>query len=185
MEDSSTIVKKIIKSTPKELGVLLDSINRIAYQENEWNSISVRASYAYLINAIEVHAQQTQLQLDFNNLTCEFHDCLTNETFIYDVYQALTNLKLAYSYFQNPPVVENPNAEEIKVNVDTIDWNKPVYTIEEVRKLLDVSENVLRKWIQGGWISYTQMNGSDKRFIEKDNLLEFLHNPKIFYPKSK
>ena len=73
----------------------------------------------------------------------------------------------------------------IKIKTKTIDWNKPVYTTEEIKNLLDISDTTLRRWINDGWISYSQIDGSDKKYIQKEHLLAFLNNPKIFYPSSK
>ena len=33
-------------------------------------------------------------------------DCITGESFSYDLKQAITNLNLAKEYFQNPPIIE-------------------------------------------------------------------------------
>ena len=74
---------------------------------------------------------------------------------------------------------DNPKSES------TIEWNKPVYTSDEVKSLLNISDNTFRRWVNGGWISYCQMEGSDKKFIQREHLLKFLNNPKIFYPSSK
>lgn len=179
------IVKSLELASPKELGALLDDINRTAYQENDWNPFSVKASYAELMATIDVEWGRVKELLDYGHETSDVHDCSTGEEYSLNNRQAMMNLKLAYSYLNNPPIVENPNSEGIAVEVDAIDWSKPVYTAEEVRTLLNVSENTFRKWLNGGWISYTQMEGSDKKFIAKDSLMAFLRNPKIFYPSSK
>lgn len=105
--------------------------------------------------------------------------------YVYDTMQAITNLKIAYDFFSNPPIVENPNSECLKLDAEDIDWGKPVYTADEVKTLLHISDNTFRKWVNGGWIAYSQMDGSDKKFIRREHLLEFLNNPKIFYPSSK
>lgn len=80
--------------------------------------------------------------------------------------------------FLNCLLKDNPKSE-------SKEWNKPVYTSEEVKTLLNISDNTLRRWVNGGWIPYTQMDGSDKKFIQREHLLNFLNNPKIFYPSSK
>ena len=73
----------------------------------------------------------------------------------------------------------------INIDKSKIDWSKPVYTAEEVKTLLGVSDTTFRRWLNGGWIPYTQMDGSDKKFIQKEHLLAFLNNEKIFYPSAK
>ena len=73
----------------------------------------------------------------------------------------------------------------IPVDVSKIDWSKPVYTADEVKKLLGVSDTTFRRWMNAGWITYSQMDGSDKRFIQREHLMEFLNNPKVLYPSTK
>lgn len=123
------------------------------------------------------------MYLDFGNETMDVHDCQTGEQRVLNVRQALTNLKISKDFFENPPVVDNPNSEG--VTVQAISWDKPVYTADEIKALLKVSDSTFRRWMSGGWISYTQMDGSDKKFIKKEDLLAFLNNPKIFYPSNK
>lgn len=93
------------------------------------------------------------------------------------------NLQLCYlsrliAFIGSLPEDDNPKSESKK-------WNKPVYTSDEVKSLLNISDNTFRRWVNGGWISYSQMDGSDKKFIQREHLLNFLNNPKIFYPSSK
>ena len=181
----SDIVKSLELATPKELGALLDNINRTAYQENDWSPISVKASYTELMATIDVEWGRVKELLDYGHETSDVHDCSTGEEYTLNNRQAMMNLKLAYDYLNNPPVVENPNSEGISVEDDAIDWSKPVFTEAEVRTMLNVSENTFRRWLKDGWISYTQMAGGDKKFIDKESLMAFLHNPRIFYPSSK
>lgn len=93
------------------------------------------------------------------------------------------NLQLCYlsrliAFIGSLPEDDNPKSESKK-------WNKPVYTSDEVKSLLNISDNTFRRWVNGGWISYSQMDGSDKKFVQREHLLNFLNNPKIFYPSSK
>lgn len=187
MEKVDVIVKRIERALPRELGGILNELNNAAYQENDWDSLSVRASYSDILAAIDYQCGQCKQYLDFGNETMDVYDCKTGETYTLNVRQAITNLKLAQEFFTNPPVVENPNSvAKLKMeDVEKIDWSKPVYTADEVKTLLHVSDNTFRKWLNGGWIPYSQMDGSDKKLIEKENLLKFLRNPKIFYPSSQ
>ena len=82
-------------------------------------------------------------------------------------------------------LLKDDNTKSESIEVETIEWNKPVYTSDEVKSLLNISDNTFRRWVNGGWISYSQMDGSDKKFIQSEHLLNFLNNPKIFYPSSK
>lgn len=180
MESTGRFAYRIEVAKPEELSDLLNARNRESFQEYNWDMIAVRASYSDLIDVISELWRQNNLYLDYGNRTME-----KTNGYVYDTMQAVTNLKIAYDFFCNPPVVENPNSESLKPDIESIDWSKPVYTSDEIKAMLNISDNTFRKWINGGWISYTQIAGSDKKFIQKEHLLEFLNNPKIFYPSSK
>lgn len=180
MENAGKFASRIEIAKPDELSDLLNTRNRESFQEYHWDGIAVKASYADLIDAISELWRTNNLYLDYGNRTMEKPD-----GYVYDTMQAITNLKIAYGFFCNPPDVENPNSECLRPDIESIDWNKPIYTSDEVKALLNISDNTFRKWVNGGWISYTQMNGSDKKFIQREHLLAFLNNPKIFYPSSK
>ena len=185
MRRTKDIIRDITCASAKELSDFLEELNRETYQDNDWKEIAVRASYVNILEAIELEWGNVKLSYELGNLSMDVKDCRTGECYSYSILQAKMNLELAYKFLKNPPVVENPNSEGINIDVNSIDWNKPIYTSEEVGMLLGVSESTFRKWINGGWISYTQMNGSDKKFIQKEHLLAFLNNPRIFYPSSK
>lgn len=185
MRATKEILRNITCASPKELSVFLEGLNRETYLENDWKEIAVRASYVNVLEEIELEWQNVKLAVEVGTYVMNVTDCLTKETYSYDTPQAKTNLELAYKFLQNPPVVENPNAEGISVNVEAIDWDKPVYTADEVRKILKVGESTFNKWLKDAWISYSQMEGSNKRYIQREHLLEFLNNPKIFFPSTK
>ncbi len=181
MENIKDFIKSIIYATPKELSEILGEVNRRTFQDSEGDERAVRAYNGTI---------KVDLQKDYEIFaTAEKYPKPTPSFWNGEMYlvsmQGKANLEIAYNFVCNPPVVENPNKDGLKVDVEAITLDKPVYTTEEVRTLLGVGESTFRKWINGGWISYTQMNGSDKKFIQKEHLLEFLNNPKIFYPSSK
>ena len=185
MEQAKTITKRIKHASADELGQILEAVNRQAFQENDWNVYSVKAAYSDVISRIVYALNQCNLYLEYGNERMEEYDCMTGEQSVLDVRQALTNLRIAKGFFENPPVVENPNKEGLSIDVNKIDWSKPVFTAAEVKTLLGVSDSTLSRWLTGGWISYTQVHGSDKRFIQAEHLKEFLNNEKIFYPRTK
>lgn len=180
MESAGKFAYRIEMANPEELSDLLNARNRESFQEHNWDIIAVKASYADLIDDISELWRQNNLYLDYGNRTMEKPD-----GYVYDTMQAVMNLKIAYDFFCNPPVVENPNSESLKPDIESIDWSKPVYTSDEVKAMLNISDNTFRKWINGGWISYSQMDGSKYKYIQREHLLEFLNNPKIFYERSK
>lgn len=83
------------------------------------------------------------------------------------------------------PEPTKTTVDGVTLDVSKIDWEKPVYTADEVKKLLGVSDTTFRRWMNAGWITYSQMDGSDKRFIQREHLMEFLNNPKVLYPSTK
>lgn len=81
--------------------------------------------------------------------------------------------------------VDEPMGGGITADISKIDWDKPVYTADEVKKLLGVSDTTFRRLINGGWIAYSQVDGSDKKYIQREHIMAFLNNPKIHYPSTK
>lgn len=63
-----------------------------------------------------------------------------------------------------------------------VDWTKPVFTAEEVKLLLHIKDNTFRKWINNGWISYSQVPGSNKKYIQQQHIIDFLNDERFFYP---
>ncbi len=186
MEPLQNTVNSIQYASAAELGRILEDYNKDAFQKYDWSLLSVKASYSSLVSAIEDAYSQCKLYLDYGNETMDVLDCRTGEQRLLNVRQALTNLRIAKDFFDNPPTVENPNSEGIIIDKERIaSWDKPVYTADEIKVLLGVSDSTFRRWLNGGWIPYTQMEGSDKKFIQKEHLLAFLNNPKIFYPSTK
>lgn len=183
MEPVSTIINRILSASPIELEGVLDSINREVFQNSGWDFLSVKSSYSTVLEEIAdtlsryercLHSGTGEEVIDFRSSVLR----------IAEARSAIMKLQRAESFFRNPPVVENPNPGG-RLSLPTIDWNKPVYTADEVKALLGVSDSTFRRWLYGGWISYTQMDGSDKKFIQKEHLMAFFNNPKIFYPSSK
>ena len=149
MEQTKTLVNSIQFAAPKELGRILEDFNMNSFQENDWNAIAVKASYSAVISMIEDSYSQCKMYLDFGNETMDVYDCRTGEQRTLNVKQALTNLRLAREFFNNPPTVEKPNAEVITVDkaaetsVDT-GW----YSIDEVCRKYKLPKNSVksRKW---------------------------------------
>ena len=85
----------------------------------------------------------------------------------------------------NPSNTKSETEDRNPIDTSNIVLDKPVYTATEIKTLLGISDSTFNRWISGGWISYTQMEGSDKKFIKKEDLYAFLNNKKIFYPSNK
>ena len=183
--ENEAFTRIIRTADPEELSGALNTLNVETYNEYEGGIIAVKAAYGELVDVVkkELSVWGQILRDCYDKMTVE--DINTGEQYAVDVKQAICNLEIAQDFLKNPPIVDKQVADELKVEIEAIDWNKPIYTADEVKRLLNVSDNVLRRWVKDGWISYTQMNGSDKKFFEKESLLEFLRNPKIFYPRSK
>jgi hypothetical protein len=176
MESIATLVLKIEAATPKELGEVLEALNREVHSENDWNSISVKAAYVNLLSAVDAEIGNFSTYLAFGNDTMDYEDCSTGEQLTFNVRQALGNLTIAKEFFTNPPVLANPK----DVDVNSINWNnREIFTAEETMVILNLGETTYRKWVNDGWLSETQMMGSNKRYVQKKDIMDFLNNPKI------
>jgi hypothetical protein len=54
---------------------------------------------------------------------------------------------------------------------------KIVYNNDEVKKMLNIGDERLRKFRDEGYLSYVKYPNSDKYWYTKQNILEFLSNP--------
>lgn len=185
MEPVATIITRIQSATPLDLDAVLETINWQAFQENGWNLLSVKESYTVLLAGIDDALSQYQKCRDSGKDNGDVRDFRAEVQRLSERQSAVAKLQRARLFFQNPPVVENPNPKGLPVHVDAIDWSKPVYTANEVKILFGLSDSSFRRWLNSGWIAYTQMDGSDKKFFQREHLLAFLNNPKIHYPSTK
>ena len=76
MESITTLVLKIEAATPKELGEVLDALNREVHSENGWNSISVKAAYVNLLSAVDAEIGNFSSFLAFGNEFMDYEECL-------------------------------------------------------------------------------------------------------------
>lgn len=177
MESIATLIRKIEIAAPKELGEVVEAVNREVYSENDWNPISVKATYVNLLSTIDVEIGNFTTYLAFGNETMDYEDCLTKEMLTFNVRQALGNLNIAKDYFQNPPVLKNPSS----IDVNTINWNgREIFFPEEVQAILNIGTTTYKRWVDGGWLSETQVEGSNKRYVQKKDIIDFINNPKIY-----
>lgn len=54
---------------------------------------------------------------------------------------------------------------------------KIVYNNDEVKKMLGIGDERLRKFRDEGYLSYVKYPNSDKYWYTKENILDFLSNP--------
>ena len=92
MEKLDVLIRKIEFATPKELGIVVESINRAVYLENDWNSISVKSAYINILSAIDAEIGNFSTYLAFGNEFMDYEDCSTGEQLTFNVRQALGNL---------------------------------------------------------------------------------------------
>ena len=177
MEQVKTLLLKIELASPKELGGILESVNRSVHSENDWNAISVKATYISLLSTIDVELGNFNTYLSFGNETMDYMDCATGEEHTFNVRQALGNLTIAKEFFTNPPVLVNPK----DVDVNSINWNnREIFTADEAMAILNIGETTYKRWVNDGWLSETQMEGSNKRWVLKENIINFIKNSKIY-----
>lgn len=172
-----SIIHKLLTATPNELGDVIDKINSDTFAENVWSVAKVKIDYAILIERIDKEIAECRTFLMFGNETMKYHDCDNKEVFTFDIRQALTNLQIAKDVLSNPPIIPNPDM----IDVNSINWNgRDIFTAEEAKALLGVSDSTYKRWVNDGWLSETQMEGSNKRWVLKEELLAFMKNEKIF-----
>lgn len=122
-----SIVYQILVASPKELGVLVDEVNKKVYANNDYNPISVKASYSTLLEWIDSYIAENNQYLAYGNEIMELSD--TGVCFTYNVRQALSNLKIVREAFSNPIVITPPvqnqkdalvaeNKQEPDANID-------------------------------------------------------------------
>lgn len=114
------IISMIVVATPLELGTLVDRINRKVFAENNYNDIAVRATYAPLIEAIDMAIAENTQYLSFGHENME--SCESGDSYVYNVRQAIANLKVAKEVFSNPPLPSQEQvdvAEQEKVEIST------------------------------------------------------------------
>lgn len=176
MEQVKALMLKIKLASPKELGNILESVNRSVFSENDWNTISVKATYVSLLSAIDVELANFNTYLSFGNETMDYVDCLTGDECTFNVRQVIGNLIISKEFFANPPVLTNPK----EIDVNSINWNnREIFTAEETMVILNLGETTYKRWVNDGWLSETQMMGSNKRYVQKKDIIDFLNNPKI------
>ncbi len=57
------------------------------------------------------------------------------------------------------------------------DVAKPVFTSDDLMRLLNVKENTLRNYRDNGYLGYTRLG--DKIWYTQQDVLKFLNNPKL------
>ena len=55
--------------------------------------------------------------------------------------------------------------------------DEPVYTSEDLKNLLGIKDELLRKFRNEGYLGYTKYSGSDKIWYTQKNVQDFLNNP--------
>lgn len=139
-----SIVYQILVASPKELGVLVDEVNKEVYADNDYNPISVKASYSTLLEWIDRYIADNNQYLAYGNEIMELAD--TGVCFTYNVRQALSNLKIVREAFINPVVIAPPVQEQTDAIVAD---SKPEF-VEEVKDypqttpISNVEENVIK-----------------------------------------
>ncbi|MDO5496724.1 MAG: hypothetical protein Q4F45_02480 [Alistipes sp.] len=136
-----SIVYQILVASPKELGVLVDEVNREVYADNDYNPISVKASYSTLLEWIDRYIADNNQCLAYGNEVMEFVD--TGVCFSYNVRQALSNLKIVREAFTNPVVITPPVQDLTNTIAD--ESNSELETKEQTQTapISNVEDNII------------------------------------------
>ncbi len=165
-----SIVYQILVASPKELGVLVDEVNREVYADNDYNPISVKASYSTLLEWIDRYIADNNQCLAYGNEVMEFED--VGVCFSYNVRQALSNLKIVREAFTNPIVITPPVQEQ----TDAIVADTKPESAEEVKEYLQTTptSNVEDNIITGvaGLAKYLNRGTTLTQAIINSRLLE-------------
>lgn len=165
-----SIVYQILVASPKELGVLVDEVNREVYADNDYNPISVKASYSTLLEWIDRYIADNNQYLAYGNEIMELAD--TGVCFTYNVRQALSNLKIVREAFINPIVIAPPVQEQ----TDAIVADTKPESAEEVKEYLQTTptSNVEDNIITGvaGLAKYLNRSTTLTQAIINSRLLE-------------
>ncbi|MBQ3070702.1 MAG: hypothetical protein IJD12_03325 [Tidjanibacter sp.] len=130
------IIDVIVLATPLELGTLVDRINRKVFSESNYNDIAVRATYAPLIEAIDRAIAENTQYLSFGHENMESRE--SGGSYVYNVRQAIANLKVAKEVFSNPPLPSQEQvdvAEQEKVEISTSNLTELEEVIRGVKGL--------------------------------------------------
>ena len=139
-----SIVYQILVASPKELGVLVDEVNKKVYADNDYNTISVKATYSTLLEWIDSYIAENNQYLAYGNEIMELAD--TGVCFTYNVRQAISNLKIVREAFINPAVIAPP----VQEHTDAIVADSKPEFVEEVKEypqttpISNVEENVIK-----------------------------------------
>ena len=104
--DNKNIIDRLLVATPKELGVLIDGVNRETFAQNDWNLFAVKAAYSSLISNVDAELANCSTYLSFGNEVMDVVNCQTGESIRFNVRQAITNLTIAKEAFLYPQVLE-------------------------------------------------------------------------------
>lgn len=139
--DNKNIINRLLVATPKELGVLIDGVNRETFAKNDWNLFAVKAAYSSLISNVDAELANCSTYLSFGNELMEVVNCTTGESMRFNVRQAITNLTIAKDAFQSPQVLER----SVEVVGKTVEQNEIPSTIQEE----STSQNKLFRGVKG------------------------------------
>lgn len=155
------IISMIVVATPLELGTLVDRINRKVFSENNYNDIAVRATYAPLIEAIDMAIAENTQYLSFGHENMECFESGGSD--VYNVRQAIANLKVAKEVFSNPPL---PSQEQ----VDVVEQEK----VEEIEKISTSNSTELEEVFRGvkGLAEYLHIGSTLAQAVINSKLLQ-------------
>ena len=155
------IISMIVVATPLELGTLVDRINREVFSENNYNDIAARATYAPLIEAIDMAIAENTQYLSFGHENMKI--CESGGSYVYNVRQAIANLKVAKEVFSNPT---KPSQEQ----ADVAEQEK----VEEIEKISTSNSTELEEVIRGvkGLAKYLHIGNTLAQAVINSKLLQ-------------
>lgn len=163
------LVTEIKLASPEDLSKILRKHTSELNRLHKKDEVAIKAEVKKLSNNLVSQLLRYQEMLSYGNLTVEEFYNDTQKTIVFSTENVITNIKIALEYFSTTTTVVQ---EEPK-----IDWNKPVFQIEEVEQLLGVCRNTFKKYMDNGYLTYSGIG--DKKWVTKENLYTFLSRPDI------
>lgn len=166
MKSMKAFVAKIKLASSEELPKVLQD-----FASRQSGVVTNKVFVEKLINTLTTELSQYQDMLYFGNAIVQEFDNDTKVKFEFNTETVLTNIKVTLDFLKR---INNEHIQEPKIN-----WEKPVYTFDEVLNMLNITRNTLLKYINDGYLAFSQVPNSDKRFFSKEDLTSFLNHPDV------
>ena len=187
--DNKNIINRLLVATPKELGVLIDGVNRETFAKNDWNLFAVKAAYSSLISNVDAELANCSTYLSFGNELMEVVNCTTGESMRFNVRQAITNLTIAKEAFLNPQVLERSVEvvgktveQQETIQEESTSQNEPIKGVKGLATYLGIGTTLAQAIIHSKVLEKdcAQYSAAGRWYFNKEKLDNLLSkNPEL------